>query len=245
MTVVIAPGPARRGMPRGTTPTLSRSRLSCLSRSVIFVRGRSPWSISRATLKRRTPPAIWNAGIVNPNASKMNCPNTAKTPSVAVATRQLFEMTSRFSPGVMSSVRTEKKGTIPRGSTIAKMEAMAVAPNATSTMVPPGPKRPSVLRHQLHPTAGLVDGESAAGRGVLKLLPGDDLELLAVLLGEAERVRPLHLARVEPLLIGDLSRRFEGDLSECWHGPSLRYAASPGGARTSVGHFCYFCLSSV
>ncbi|OGS64260.1 MAG: hypothetical protein A3K59_02215 [Euryarchaeota archaeon RBG_19FT_COMBO_69_17] len=141
MTVVIAPGPARRGMPRGTTPTLSRSRLSCLSRSVIFVRGRSPWSISRATPKRRTPPAIWNAGIVNPKPAKIQWPKTAKTPRVVTATRQLLAMTSRFSAGVMSSVRTEKNGTTPRGSTIAKMEAMAVAPNATSTMVLPGGKR--------------------------------------------------------------------------------------------------------
>src|SRR6266571_8337944 len=45
---------------------------------------------------------------------------------------------SCFSTGVIPSVSTEKNGTTPRGSTIAKIEAMAVAPNARSTMVFPG-----------------------------------------------------------------------------------------------------------
>src|SRR2546425_4793894 len=87
--------------------------------------------------KEDDPPAILKAGIVNPNAAKIHWPKTAKTPRVIVVVRHAFEMMFCFCAGVRSSVRTEKNGTTPRGSTIAKMEAMAVAPNAKSTMVVP------------------------------------------------------------------------------------------------------------
>src|SRR2546426_333855 len=69
MTVVIAPGPARSGMPRGTTATSSRSSVSSRSCAVSRVRERSPRSISNATPKRTIPPAILKAGIVNPIAA--------------------------------------------------------------------------------------------------------------------------------------------------------------------------------
>src|SRR3989454_8240956 len=100
-------------------------------------RARSPRNISNATPKRTMPPAIRNAGIVNPNPAKIHWPNTANTPRVIVAVRHAFEMMFCFWAASMSSVRIEKNGTTPRGSTIAKMEAMAVAPNAKSTMVVP------------------------------------------------------------------------------------------------------------
>src|SRR2546422_258160 len=77
MTVVIAPGPARSGMPRGTTATSSRSSVSSRSCAVSRVRERSPRSISNATPKRTIPPAILKAGIVNPNAAKIHWPEIA------------------------------------------------------------------------------------------------------------------------------------------------------------------------
>src|SRR5881396_3804353 len=194
----MAPGPARSGMPRGTIATSSRSRVSSLSCAVSRERGLSPWSISSATPNRRTPPAILKAGIVKPNPAKIHWPKTAKTPRMIVVVRHAFEMIFCFCGRVMSSVSTEKNGTTPRGSTIAKMEAMAVAPNARSTMVLPADAG-LVPSHQLHPAAALVHGEIAAGRGLLELVPGDHLELLAAAFREAERVRASYLARLEAL----------------------------------------------
>src|SRR6266487_1049032 len=189
MTVVMAPGPARSGMPIGTTATSSRSNVSSRSCGVSRDRERSPCNISSATPKRRIPPAILNAGIVKPNAAKIHCPKIAKTPRVIVAVRHAFDRISCFWTGVIPSVRTEKNGTTPSGSTIAKIEAMAVAPNARSTMVVLGSRRGSLLPHQLHPAAALEYGEVAAARGLLELIPGDDLELLAAGLREPQRVR--------------------------------------------------------
>src|SRR3972149_3833690 len=247
MTVVMAPGPARSGMPRGTTATSSaRSRVSSRSLSVSRERERSPWSISNATPKRRMPPAILKAGIVNPNAAKIHCPKIANMPRVIVAVRQAFETICCFCTGVMSSVRTEKKGTTPSGSTIAKMEAMAVAPNARSTMVfPEEPRDQSVLAHQLHPAAALVHGEVAAGRGLLELVPGDDLELGSVAFREPQRGRAPHLARLQALHARDLLGGLERDLSECRHGPSLLVRPSHGGTQTGVRQYSYKCLSFV
>src|SRR3989475_10973573 len=99
--------------------------------------------------------------------------------------------------GVRSSVRTEKNGTTPRGSTIAKMEAMAVAPNAKSTMVVPETDGGLVPSHQFHPAAALVYGEIAAAGGPFELIPGGDLGLLAAALREPQRVRAPNLARPE------------------------------------------------
>src|SRR3989440_4407936 len=212
----MAPGPASSGIPRGTTAISSRSNVSSRSWAVRRERDRSPWSISSATPKRRTPPAILKAGIVKPNPAKIHCPKTANTPRVTVAVRQAFETMSCFCVWSMSSVRTEKKGTTPSGSTIAKMEAMAVAPNARSTMVYPEFGR-SVLAHQLHPTATLVHGEVSVVRGSHEFVPGDDLELVAVAFREAQRARAFHLARLEPLHGGDLPCVLERDFLQCRH----------------------------
>src|SRR3990170_8834405 len=237
MTVVIAPGPARSGIPRGTTPTASRSRVSSLSCCVSFDLGRSPCSISNATAKRRSPPATRNAGRVNPKAAKINWPKTAKKTSVLPATMHVFRITRCFSWAVRSSVRREKNGVTPIGSTTAKMEAMAVAPNATSTMVSLELERRVALLpgHQLHPAAGLVHGEPAADGGALELIPRDDFELVAPALREAKRVRPPHLAREEPFLVGDSPSLVEVDLAECRHVsiPFLRPSVL-GRAQTSV-----------
>src|SRR5213594_880181 len=235
MTVVIAPGPARRGIPSGTTATSSRSSASSRSCCVSRVRERSPRSISNATPKRMMPPAILKAGIVKPNPAKIHWPKTAKTPRVTVAVRQAFETICCFWKASRSSVRTEKKGTTPRGSTIAKMEAMAVAPNAQSTMVFLGFGR-SVLPHQLHPAAALVHGEVAAVRGPHEFVPGDDLELVAGALGKAQRARANHLARLEPLDGGDLPCVLERDLLQCRHVPSLSARHPYGSALTAVRH---------
>src|SRR3990172_11262887 len=239
----MAPGPARRGIPRGTIATSSaRLRLSSRSFSVSRDRDRSPWSISSATPNRRMPPAILKAGIVKPNPAKIHWPKTAKTPSVIVAVRHAFETISCFCWDVMPSVREEKNGTTPSGSTIAKMEAMAVAPNARSTMVfPEEPRDLSVLAHQLHPAAALVHGEVAAGRGLLELVPGDDLELVAVAFREPQRGRAPHLARLQALHARDLLGGLERDLSECRHGPSLLVRPSHGGTQTGVRQYSYKC----
>src|SRR5438046_8738298 len=231
----MAPGPARSGMPRGTIATSSRSRVSSLSCAVSRERGLSPWSISSATPNRRTPPAILKAGIGKPNAAKIHWPKTAKTPRVTVAVRQAFETICCFWKASRSSVRTEKKGTTPSGSTIAKMEAMAVAPNAQSTMVFLGFGR-SGLPHQLHPAAALVHGEVAAVRGPHEFVPGDDLELVAGALGKAQRARANHLARLEPLDGGDLPCVLERDLLQCRHVPSLSACHPYGSALTAVRH---------
>src|SRR5437773_6435929 len=231
----MAPGPARSGMPRGTIATSSRSRVSSLSCAVSLERDRSPFSISRATPNRSAPPAILKAGIVKPNPAKIHWPKTANTPRVIVAVRQAFETMSCLWTALRSSVRTEKKGTTPSGSTIAKMEAMAVAPNAQSTMVFLGFGR-SVLPHQLHPAAALVHGEVAAVRGPHEFVPGDDLELVAGALGKAQRARANHLARLEPLDGGDLPCVLERDLLQCRHVPSLSACHPYGSALTAVRH---------
>src|SRR5437762_2607434 len=175
------------------------------------------------------------AGIVKPNPAKIHWPKTAKTPRVTVAVRQAFETICCFWKASRSSVRTEKKGTTPSGSTIAKMEAMAVAPNAQSTMVFLGFGR-SVLPHQLHPAAALVHGEVAAVRGPHEFVPGDHLELVAGALGKAQRARANHLARLEPLDGGDLPCVLERDLLQCRHVPSLSACHPYGSALTAVRH---------
>src|SRR3970282_2919970 len=100
-------------------------------------------------------------------------PKRAKKTSVRPATMHVFRITRCFSWAVRSSVRREKNGVTPIGSTTAKMEAMDVAPNATTTMVSLAPERRVALLpgHQLHPAAGLVHGEPAAGGGALRLIP--------------------------------------------------------------------------
>src|SRR5438552_5528230 len=231
----MAPGPARSGVPRETIATSSSSAVSSLYWAVSRERGPSPWSISGATPNRRTPPAILKAGIVKPNPAKIHWAKAAKTPRVTVAVRQAFETICCFWKVSRSSVRTEKKGTTPSGSTIAKMEAMAVAPNAQSTMVFLGFGR-SVLPHQLHPAAALVHGEVAAVRGPHEFVPGDDLELVAGALGKAQRARANHLARLEPLDGGDLPCVLERDLLQCRHVPSLSACHPYGSALTAVRH---------
>src|SRR6267378_1477408 len=228
----MAPGPASNGMPSGTTDTSSRSNVSSRSWGVRRDRDRSPFSISRATPNRRAPPAILNAGIVKPKPAKIHCPKTANTPRVIVAVRQAFETMSCFCEALRSSVSTEKKGTTPSGSTIAKMEAMAVAPNARSTMVFLGVGR-SVLAHQLHPTATLEHGEVAVVGGSHEFVPGDDLELFAVAFREAQRARASHLARLKPLHGGDLPCVLERDFLQCRH-VSIPCSARPPWRRADV-----------
>src|SRR6267143_1858169 len=245
MTVVMAPGPARSGIPRGTTATSSRSNVSSRSCGVSLVRERSPRSISNATPKRTMPPAILNAGIVKPKPAKIHWPKIAKTPRMIVAVMHAVDTMFCFWTGVMSSVRTEKKGTTPSGSTIAKMEAMAVAPNARSTMAFPE-TRGSVAPHQLHPAAALVHGEVAAGRGPLELVPGDDLELVAAAFREAQRVRTYHLARLESFHGSDLPCVLERDLLECRHVsiPSLPPVWRRSDSRTTTWLYVSFvCLT--
>src|SRR3972149_1489468 len=204
MTVVIAPGPARSGMPMGTTATSSRSGVSSRSCAVSRERDRSPWRISRATPNRRMPPAILNAGIVKPKP--------AKSPR-------------------------------PKGSTVAQMGAMEVPPSAKPPMVCPGFRR-SVLPHQLHPAAALVHGEVAAVCRPDEFVPGDDLELVAAPLREAQRARAPHLARLESLHGSDLPCILERNLFECRHGPSLS-APPSGGGLTAVRQCIYKWLSFV
>src|SRR2546426_6183016 len=235
----MAPGPASNGIPSGTTETSSRSSVSSRSWGVRRDRDRSPLSISRATPNRSTPPAILKAGIVKPKPAKIHWPKTANTPRVIVAVRQAFETMSCFCEAFRSSVRTEKKGTTPSGSTIAKMEAMAVAPNARSTMAFPE-TRGSVAPHQLHPAAALVHGEVAAGRGPLELVPGDDLELVAAAFREAQRVRTYHLARLESFHGSDLPRVLERDLLECRH-VSIPSLPPYGGVLTAARQYGYKC----
>src|SRR6267378_331815 len=106
------------------------------------------------------------------------------------------------------------------------------APTARSTMVLLGVGR-SVLAHQFHPTATLVDSEVAVGRGSHEFVPGDDLELVAVALGEAQRARASHLARLEPLDGGDLPCVLERDFLECRH-VSIPCSARPPWRRADV-----------
>src|SRR6267378_5487401 len=137
MTVVIAPGPASIGMPRGTMPMASRSRASWRSWAVSWVRDRSPCIIEKAIEKSRMPPAIRNAGIEVPKNRKMLFPTNAKMSNVSVAARTAFSITRFFRTGGYERVRTTKKVIAPIGFTIAKiaMKVVAVKP-ARSAMVP-------------------------------------------------------------------------------------------------------------
>src|SRR5437870_2000474 len=93
MTVVIAPGPASIGMPRGTMPMASRSRASWRSWAVSCVRDRSPCIIEKAIEKSRIPPAIRKAGIEVPKNRKMLFPTNAKMSRVTVAASTAFSIT--------------------------------------------------------------------------------------------------------------------------------------------------------
>src|SRR5213083_1003185 len=93
MTVVIAPGPASIGLPRGTMPIASRSRASWRSWAVSWVRDRSPCIIEKAIEKSRIPPAIRKAGIEVPKNRKMLFPTNAKMSRVTVAASTAFSIT--------------------------------------------------------------------------------------------------------------------------------------------------------
>jgi len=99
MTVVMAPGPAKRGIPNGTTPTSSFSEASSASSSVILDLVSCPLVMVKAIENRRMPPAILNAGIVIPYRSKMTLPKRAKTTRTLPATMQTLLRTLRFSSG--------------------------------------------------------------------------------------------------------------------------------------------------
>src|SRR5437762_5165499 len=134
MTVVMAPGPASKGMPSGTTrpPPAAASPP---------VRGASggpgPFSIQHLEGHLEQEGATRDLEGRDREAEPREDP-LAEDREHAEGDRRgeagLRDDVLFLNP-LRSSVRKEKKGTTPSGSTIAKMEAVAVAPNARSAMV--------------------------------------------------------------------------------------------------------------
>src|SRR2546422_1094356 len=150
ITVVIAPGPASIGMPRGTIPMASRSRASCRSWAVSWVRERSPFIIEKAIEKSKIPPAIRKAGIEVPKNRKMLFPTNAKMSMVIVAASTAFSITRFFTTGGYERVRTTKKVIAPTGVTIAKTATKVVAVNPTRSAMIPRPTERPVLESVEH-----------------------------------------------------------------------------------------------
>src|SRR2546427_2234978 len=150
ITVVIAPGPASIGMPRGTIPMASRSRASCRSWAVSWVRERTPWMIEKAIEKSKIPPAIRKAGIEVPKNRKMLFPTNAKMSRVTVAASTAFSITRFFTTGGYDRVRTTKKVIAPTGFTIAKIATKVVAAKPTRSAMVPRPTEGPVLESVEH-----------------------------------------------------------------------------------------------
>src|SRR5438309_2454478 len=179
MTVVIAPGPASIGIPRGTIPMASRSKASWRSWAVSCVRDRSPCIIEKAIEKSKIPPAIRKAGIDVPKNRKMLFPTNAKMSKVIVAASTAFWITRFFTTGGYDRVRTTKKVIAPTGFTIAKIATKVVAAKPTRSAMVRRPTEGPVLESVEHfsrecEVAGVAQGRE---RRTGAALVGDDLPL--------------------------------------------------------------------
>src|SRR5438132_7943227 len=150
MTVVIAPGPASIGIPRGTIPMASRSKASWRSWAVSCVRDRSPCIIEKAIEKSKMPPAIRKAGIEVPKNRKILFPTNAKMSRVTVAASTAFSITRFFTTGGYDRVRTTQKVIAPTGFTIAKIATKVVAAKPTRSAIMPRPTEGAVLESVEH-----------------------------------------------------------------------------------------------
>src|SRR2546427_2362221 len=179
ITVVMAHGPGSFGMRRGTIPIASRSKPSCRSWAVSWVRERSPCIIEKAIEKSKIPPAIRKAGIEVPKNRKMLFPTNAKMSKVIVAASTAFSITRFFTTVGYDRVRTTKKVIAPTGVTIAKIATKVVAAKPTRSAMVRRPTEGPVLEMVEHfsrecEVAGVAQGrERRTGAGLV----GDDLPL--------------------------------------------------------------------
>src|SRR2546427_1167373 len=150
ITVVMAHGPGSFGMRRGTIPIASRSKPSCRSWAVSWVRERSPCIIEKAIEKSKIPPAIRKAGIEVPKNRKMLFPTNAKMSKVTVAASTAFSITRFFTTGGYDRVRTTKKVIAPTGFTIAKIATKVVAAKPTRSAMAGRPTEGPVLESVEH-----------------------------------------------------------------------------------------------
>src|SRR5690606_31678310 len=114
------PGPASRGMARGTIAMSSLRAAASISWSEVRVSDCLDRSMSRAVRRRRSPPATLKAARLTPRRSQPTPPPSAKkettTKKMRVALRAAF---SRFC-GESLRVSARKIGTRPMGSTTKK-----------------------------------------------------------------------------------------------------------------------------
>lgn len=129
IAVEIAPGPASMGTPSGVTPTSSFCCPSLSSASLSWVPDRRASSISMATKKRSTPPAILNAGSVIPKTLKIRLPARAKPLNTAKHVQEACLAAARLRSSRSPAVSARKEGTVASGSTMKKIELRATSEN--------------------------------------------------------------------------------------------------------------------
>ena len=130
MTATIAPGPASRGIPRGTRATFTAS-------SPV-----SGWSISLevkssiATKKRSTPPESFKDSIEICRARRICCPKKAKAKITPKDTRDAWIAALRCALGENFDVNAKNTGIKPIGSKMTIRVAKVVSSTVTSTTEP-------------------------------------------------------------------------------------------------------------
>jgi len=135
ITVEIDPGPTNRGIPMGTMRSRNRARASwkeesstssCLNRSTNRA---VPWIMESPVLKRRIPPAIWNAGMEMPKNVRMASPTSRQRERAMTTNMLITAAMDRRTPGRVDSLMARKIGMMLNGLRTAKIAANAVSPN--------------------------------------------------------------------------------------------------------------------
>ena len=121
MVATIAPGPASRGVPSGTSATLtSRTSLGSSARSV---------SSSSATMSSSSPPAPCSAGMPMPRKVRICCPTTANSEMTTSETSTAWPASRARTLLVRPGVSPRNSGMLPSGSMITN-SVTKTAPNS-------------------------------------------------------------------------------------------------------------------
>src|SRR5690606_8553705 len=126
----MAPGPASRGVPSGTSATLVASRGP--SSSPASPSGRSS---SRAMRRSSRPPATWSDSSEMPSSCRTRWPKRAKVAITPPATRLASRAARRCWAGGWSRVSDRKTGTLPTGSMTTRTVTKAVANRVASSVI--------------------------------------------------------------------------------------------------------------
>src|SRR5438034_831564 len=116
IVVLIAPGPARSGTAKGTTPESSPDSSSLASACVWRISPTLAFSIASAIRRSTRPPPAWNAGTLAPITRSKPSPKSAEPASTANTVSVTMSARRRRPAGLAAEVTLRKIGTARNGS---------------------------------------------------------------------------------------------------------------------------------